>query len=192
MRTIMKRKDFKEDILDYLNGHLSEEQTKEFETELANSTELSNELKEAKDWQTKLQSSNLDAPMPQFSSFEGKLKQTKQIKWNLSYGLSTTAAVALVALLFVGTSYLPNYPSNNEFETLTDANSVYNVPVMQMVLSEYTELTDIVSFYNLDIIKTYPNKKIIDVRIDAMFKTNLNAIETDKRIVFLKQVGTQK
>lgn len=183
MRSIMKHKENKDNIVDYMNGHMSDEQSRLFENELNQNPALMKEFSEAKKWQSQLQNAELDAPLPQFSSIEGKLKRRN---WNWSYGLSTAAAVTLVAVLYVGTNNLPN----NEFETLTDTNSVYTAPVMQIVLSENVDITSFASEYNLNIVETYPNTQIIDVQFNQILQDNLAILKADERTVLLKKIGT--
>jgi hypothetical protein len=178
----MKLKQNRDYIVDYMNGHLSDEESKQFENELNQNPALMKELNEAQKWQSQLQNAPLDAPMPQFSSIEGKLKRKS---WNWGYGLSTAAAMALVAVLYIGTGGTPN----NEFETLTDANSVYDIPVMQIVLSENVDIAGFANDYNLSVIETYPNTQIIDVQLNQALQDNLAILKADERIVLLKEIG---
>jgi hypothetical protein len=182
----MKHENRKDNIVDYMNGHLSDEQSKEFERELNQNPDLMKELNEAQRWQTQLQDENLEAPTPQFSSIEGKLKRKT---WNWGYGLSTAAAVALVAVLFVGTN---NTTPNNEFETLTDSSRIYSEPVMQMVLSENADINGFANEYDLNIVETYPNTQIIDVQFNHSLEKNLSVIKADERIVLLKKIGASQ
>ncbi len=179
----MKYEEQKDNVIDYINGHLSGDQLKEFEAELATNQQLADDLEQSKAWQATLQSQEAAVAMPQFSSIEHKLNKSS---WNWGYGLSTAAAVALAAFLFLGTSFQPN----NEFETLTDTNSAYNTPVMQIVLSKDATLADIMSDYSLSVVKTYPNEQIIDININA--NLDVEALEKDKRIVFVKRIGSEK
>ncbi|MEM7510532.1 MAG: hypothetical protein AAF388_06340, partial [Bacteroidota bacterium] len=94
--------------------------------------------------------------------------------------------VALVAVLLIGTNNTPN----NEFETLTDTNSVYNAPVIQIVLSEDINKADFAKEYNLSILRTYPNTQIMDVQSTPELEKNLSTLEADNRTVFVKKTGT--
>jgi hypothetical protein len=179
----MKHEDNKDNIVDYINGHLSDEQSKEFERELDQNPTLMKELNEAKNWQSQLQSAKSDIPMPQFSSIESKLKRKT---WNLGYGLPTAAAIAIVTVLYIGTDNSPN----NEFETLTDTNSSYSAPIVQIVLSDDVNISDFANEYGLSIIETYPNNQIIDVEFNSRIEQSLSTLKDDERTVLVKKIGT--
>lgn len=180
----MKSETYQNSIVDYINGHLSNEQAKAFEDELSQNEDLQQALNEAKQWQTQLQDQPLDSPTPQFSSIESKLT-TKQ--WGFKpwgYGLSTAASIALAAIIFVQ----PSSITNNEFETLTNSQAIYNEPVLQIVLSNETNIEDFVADYNLNLMQVYPNTHIIDVQFNDSLK---ELLKTDERIVLTKMLGVK-
>lgn len=179
----MKHEQSKDIIVDYINGHLSDEQLKKFDSELSRDPDLQREVNEAKDWQSQLHDAEMDVPTPQFSSIEGKLKQGVGYYWR--YGLSTAAAVALVAVLLIGNGKAPN----NEFETLTNTSSPYDEPVIQIVLSDNSSKTEFAQEYGLRILKTYPNTQIIDVQLTPILEERLTTLATDERTVLIKKIG---
>lgn len=181
----MKSEDTKNSIVDYMNGHLSNEESKKFEAELDQDPNLMKELNEAKNWQSQLKSEPSDLPTPQFSSIEHKLtRNTWNIK-NWGVGLSTAASITLVVFF----SFEQSNIVNNEFETLTSTQSLYNEPVMQIVLSENTNIESFIKEYDLNIVQIYPNTQIIDVKFNPMLKTKLAVLKTDKRTVLTKEIG---
>ena len=132
----MKYDEVKNSLADYMNGHLPEDQAKEVENELKQSSQLQAEFDDLTRWQTQLKSEKLTMPDPQFSTIEKRLTQPKFSLKNWGYGLSTAATITLVAVL----SFEPNVVPNNEFETLTSTASLYNEPVIQLVLTEDTNI----------------------------------------------------
>lgn len=181
----MKYKEVKHNLADYMNGHLSDEQSKEIEHELKQSSQLTKELSDLKIWQNQLKNEKLDIPTPQFSSIENKLTSNVWNLRNWGYGLSTAASITLVAFFSFDQATI----TNNEFETLTDVTSLYNEPVLQIVLSENSNIEQFVNEYNLSIIQIYPNTNIIDVRFNQVVKNKLVMIKADKRIVLTKEIG---
>lgn len=181
----MKPENTKNSIVDYMNGHLSDEQLKSFEDELNQDPNLMKELNDAKNWQSQLQNEQLDTPTPQFSSIENKLTSKAWNFKNWGIGLSTAASITLVALF----SFDQVDITNNEFETLTNSQNLYSEPVIQMVLSENTNIKQFVKEYNLSVVQMYPNTQIIDVKFNYALNQQLSTLTTDKRIILTKKIG---
>lgn len=191
----------KEDsILDYVNGHLSGAQLDDFEKALKQNPSLLEKVNETKAWQATLQSSRQgsqhssalnDGPVPQFSSIESKLHKRT---WRWSYALPTAASVALVAVLVVnfdGNNDMGiSTQANNEFETLTDATSTHTTPVLQIVLADNANADDFVQEYGLSIVKSYAQTQIIDVELSEGIQDDLQALESDPRVIFIKRTET--
>lgn len=181
----MKSEEIKNSLVDYMNGHLSDEQSKEIENELKTNSQLAKELEDLKIWQKQLKSEELDMPTPQFSSIENKLTSNVWNLRNWGYGLSTAASITLVAFFSFDQATI----TNNEFETLTDVTSLYNEPVLQLVLSDNTNIEQFVSEYNLNLVQRYPNTQIIDVKFNPAVKNKLMMLKADKRIILTKEIG---
>ena len=181
----MKSEETKNSIVDYMNGHLSNEESKEFEAKLNQDSNLMKELNEAKVWQSQLKNEPSDIPTPQFSSIEHKLTHNTWNLRNWGIGLSTAASITLVAFFSFDQANIVN----NEFETLTNTQSLYNEPVMQIVLSENTNIENFVKEYNLNIVQIYPNTQIIDVKFNYILKSKLAILKADKRTVLTKKIG---
>ncbi len=183
----MKYKEVKHNLADYINGHLSQEQALELENELKQSSELRGELNDLKTWQTQLKHEQLDVPSPRFSTIEAKLTKPTWSFKHWGYGLSTAATIALVAVL----SFEPNIVPNNEFETLTRSTSLYSEPVLQLVLTQETNIDEFVAEHQLSILQSYPNTHIIDVKLNESLQSTLHILKTDERIVLTKKIGTK-
>ncbi|MEM0912009.1 MAG: hypothetical protein AAGJ37_13600 [Pseudomonadota bacterium] len=181
-----------QDIIDYINGHLSEKQRQQFEEDLKNNKDLQAEVEQSRQWQKQMRQTKAPLPTPQFSSIQNKLEKPNASNRNFGLGLSAAASVLLVAFIFVGVGFdgADHTIENNEFETLTDASVESSSPFIQIVLADGTYAEDVIAEYGFSIRQTYPNRNIIDVEYSK--NTNLELLQVDPRIVLVKEIGKVK
>lgn len=176
-----------QDIIDYINGHLSEKQRQQFEEALKNDEALQAEVAQSKQWQKQMRQTKAPLSTPQFSSIQDKLEKPNASHRNFGLGLSAAASVLLVAFIFVG---IQPPADNNEFETLTDASVASSQPILQIVLADGADTEEVIAEYGFSIRQTYPSKNIIDVAHGE--NINLELLQSDPRIVLVKEIGKIK
>lgn len=175
-------------VLDYLNGHLNDQQKQDFEHQLTQNPDLAAQLKESQGWQERILASSEsleEQPLPDFRRFEHKLKKKKS---RLPMGLSVAAALGVVAVLSV--NQLPVV--NNEFETLTDSTQTSELSKLQIVFTSGVDAEQFIQDYQLDVMQSYDNGNIIDVGLNPQVAAQFAQLSADQRTLLVKQIGESK
>lgn len=182
----MKAKDYQSACIDYLNGHMSILDTQNFESELKKNQILSEELAEAKQWQSLLQAKKQSKSMPSFDGIKAKLTKS-QLSWGRKWTYSLSAAVSFMFIIYLSIG-VQQHTINNKFETLTSPTMNYAQPVVQIVLASNVNVEQFIADYGLTQIEKSPNSQIITVAHTSSLEDNLLSLSTDSRTVFVKVI----
>jgi hypothetical protein len=182
----MKAKDYQSACIDYLNEHMSNIETQNFEIELKNNHILSEELTEAKKWQSLLQAKKQSKSMPDFDGIKAKLTKS-QLSWGRTWTYSLSAAVSFMFIIYLSTGS-QQHTINNKFETLTSPTMNYAQPVVQIVLANDVNVEQFIADYGLTQIEKIPNSQIITVVHTSGLEDNLSSLSADSRTVFVKKI----
>jgi|GEM_PF-3528836 len=170
-------------VLDYINGHLNRDDKTAFEQQLKQRPELQALLHQTQDWQNTLHTSQASttAPNPQFAKVEHKFTRKKGV-W-----LIPAIPVAFACMLVFSFSGFFN-PVNQEFDTLTQA-PIRQEAMLQLILAPNVDSDAVIERYNLDVLESFSNKRILNVALTAGVNNSKTTILNDKRVMMIKELG---
>ena len=175
-------------IADYLNGHLTAKQAREFEQQLAADAQAARDVVAFEERiKTHVSSAEAvsEAEGPRFASFEARLDRGKRpfnLPW-LNWGLP--AALALV-LGVVGYMQPPQSESTS-YETLSDEPTLVEEPMLRLISYENLDrqqMDEILREYDLVLVKEHHGLSSYDVKPmhDAQLDELATILTDDPRI----------
>lgn len=181
-------------IADYLNGHLAEEQAREFEQQLAADAQLREMVAFEKRVKRHLLTTETvsEAQGPRFASFEARLDKGKRqfnMPW-LNWGLPAALALVLGVVGYVQTPQTG--PSTHS--TLSDPPVLVEEPMLRLISYknlDRQQMDELLREYNLVLVKEHHGLSSYDVK--PMHEASLDELATilagDPRIRFANVQG---
>lgn len=176
-------------ISDYINGHLDDEQAQAFAKRIENDPELQNMVELSQDIKQALNSSEEVAIEPDFSAVEAKISSREQRK-GIPFGYGASLAMSMCLMLAIVFVVMP--PTNNEFETLTNNNTVYAQDTLQLVLHDGNAADQLIAQYDLKVVNAYDNKRILEVEATQRVSELQQELTADPRTLLVKHIPSNQ
>ncbi len=170
-------------VLDYINGHLSRDDRAVFEQQLEVNDELQALLKQTHDWQKTLHAgqASITAPNPKFTDIEHKLTRKKGV-----WFMPVIPVAFACMLVFTFSGFFS--PVNQEFDTLTQA-PLRQEAMLQLILAPNVNSDAVIEQYNLNVIESFSNKRILNVALTSRVSQSKERIREDQRVMMIKELG---
>lgn len=175
-------------IADYINGHLDEKATLDFERAIQADESLAASVQQARMIKSAVHQHEIDTVDPSFETFSKLL--TRQTPWYSKwYNWVPVPAAALAVFLMVSPQSNPPIDVVNEFETLTSASQAYGQPAIRLVASAETNIVSLAGEYDLKVLKHFTGTNAVDVAINEETDGIIKRLEQDSRIVLVKSLN---
>lgn len=179
-------------ISDYLNNHLSPEDTEQFEQKLATDKNLQQQVA----LEQKIKNSEINPEhqvTPDFSRFEEKLNKQEQPLWvRLPAPAIAACFLAAIGFMLLPESYRPDHTEvlPAEYTTLSSSDTL-PFDVIRVVATDPEALQQLVSEYELTIVRSFPAASAADVAVTVGAGRIIQSAESDQRILLTHRIKTQ-
>lgn len=157
-----------EDIVDYLNGHLSAADMQRFEARLRSDPEFRERVEFERKLLSRIRTSDgRERRAPSFSKLQSRLKIGNRLRFSspIALGAATATAIAVIALVAPRGPLSPIVEP--QYDTLSDTANHYATPTLRIMLSgalSDEEIRLLLTDYDLATINRYPPTAVVDVR----------------------------
>ena len=177
-----------DDIVDYLNGHLSATDVQRFETRLKNDPEFRDRVEFERRLLSRMRTPDCrKRPAPSFSKLQSRLRIGRRMRFSSPIAIGAAAAAAVAAIALVAPKDLPSPILEPRYDTLTDGTEEYTTPTLRVTLSgtlSDEEMRTLLVDYDLATIRRYLPTTVLDVRSrqDQDISGLRALLEADERI----------